>query len=66
MRVIYAAVVEEPLQLENLVQCIEILGGKARVNGTIVSLEYEGDERQNGKLASLFKQYPHHEINRIT
>ncbi|MDO4527039.1 MAG: hypothetical protein Q4B87_03045 [Candidatus Saccharibacteria bacterium] len=65
MRVIYTAVVEEPLQRENLVQCIEILGGTAKIKGYVVTLECKGDKSQNDKFTSLFKQYPHYKINRI-
>lgn len=62
MRVICAAVVENPQQRENLYQCIEILGGVPTVGNNTVCVEYEGENAKAEKFIELFEHYVRHEI----
>lgn len=60
MKVICTAVVDNPLQKENLCQCIEILGGVPTVCNDTVCVEYEGYNTE--KFIELFEHYTRHEI----
>lgn len=57
---ICAAKVIDPMQRENLCQCVSILGATATCSGETVLVEYEGDNAT--KLVELFEHYTGHEI----
>lgn len=62
MKVICAAVVENPTQRENLCECINILKGVPCVTGDTVCVEYDGDKAKAEKFIELFEHYTRHEI----
>lgn len=53
------AVVQEA-QRENLIECINILGGVPVIHRDEVSVEYSGDKEAT--MIELFEQYTRHEI----
>lgn len=55
------AVVENPLQRENLCQCCNIIGVVPRIDGESVVAE-TNDELLSDKLIELFEQYARHTI----
>lgn len=57
---ICTAVIDNPVQRDNLCQCIEILGGKPTESGDTISVEYEGPNTE--KFIELFENYTRHEI----
>lgn len=56
------AVVENTTQQENLIECIEILGGIPKINKDKVSVEYEGIKEECDIFISLFDHYARHNI----
>lgn len=56
------AIVENPTQQENLIECIEILGGKPKIVKDLISVEYEGNEAECDIFMSLFEHYARHNI----
>lgn len=48
-------------QVDNLVQCIRILGGDPQVHGTEVTVEYTGEKEL--AMMDLFSHYTNHEIH---
>lgn len=56
------AVVENPLQRENLCQCIGILNATSSMNGDTVRVEVDYPSPQAEKLIELFEHYTRHEI----
>ena len=59
------AILDNDLQIENLCQCIKILGGKPCVEGCAVNLVYEGNNKTAEKFIDLFEQYPVHGVSAI-
>ena len=62
MHVICTAVVEDKRQIENLRDCIMILGGTPHIAGTSVCVEFAGDMATTNKFIELFSHYVEHEI----
>ena len=58
--VVCHATVDDERKRENLCECINILGGVARINGNDVSVDYEGSNTL--KMVELFEQYFQHGI----
>jgi len=56
------AVVENPRQQENLIECIEILGGTPKIVKDTISVEYEGCDEACDIFMSLFEHYARHNI----
>lgn len=63
MKIRCEAIVENPMQRENLKQCIIILGGKPEVANDKVSVEYEGEKQET--IIELFEHYTRHSITSI-
>lgn len=61
MKLKCSAVVENPVQRDNLCQCIRILGGEPVEYKDKVSVEYEGTDTD--KFIQLFEHYVRHEIH---
>lgn len=59
------AILENDMQMENLCQCIKILGGSPCVDGCEVTLAYEGSKKTADRFIDLFEQYPLHGISTI-
>lgn len=59
------ATVENPRQQENLIECIEILGGTPQLNNDKISLEYDGTDGECDIFMSLFEHYARHNITII-
>lgn len=59
------AFVTNPVQQENLIECIEILGGTPKVVNDKISVEYEGTPEECDIYASLFEHYTRHGITII-
>lgn len=55
------AIVENPLQRENLCQCCNIIGVVPRIDGESVVAE-TNDELLSDKLVEVFEQYTRHTI----
>lgn len=51
--------------IENLCQCVEILGGIPQVSGDTVCIEYEGEKPKAEKFIELFEHYVYHGISII-
>ena len=62
MHVICTAVVENPLQRENLCQCINIVGGVPAISRETVCVDYTGNDQEAEKFVEIFEQYCRHEI----
>lgn len=60
--IICTATLQDRRQIDNLSLCVEILGGKPCIEGSRVSVEYEGDEEKVDQFAKLFEQYSRHGI----
>lgn len=56
------AVVENTTQQENLIECIEILGGSPNIQQDKVSVEYEGIKEECDIFIALFEHYARHNI----
>ena len=56
------AVVDNSLQRENLYECIEIIGGKPKVDKNVVSVKVPYGSEEATKLIMLFEHYWRHEI----
>ena len=65
MLVSCTALIDNEAQIENLCQCIEILGGKPEVDGCSVGVAYEGNQVTAEKFIELFEHYPFHNITVI-
>ena len=52
-------------QIENLCQCVKILGGKPCVKGNDVSVTYDGSNITADKFVELFENYPVHGVSII-
>lgn len=60
MKVQCEAIVENPVQRDNLCQCIGILGGAPVVDKDKVSVVYDGEKGET--MISLFEQHVRHKI----
>ena len=56
------AFVSNPTQQDNLMECIQILGGKPKKAGDKISVEYEGSDEECDIFISLFEHYSRHNI----
>lgn len=56
------ATVQNATQLDNLLECIRILGGDPRHNSNDVVVEYEGTKDECDIFIKLFEHYPEHGI----
>lgn len=56
------AIVENTIQQENLIECIEILGGTPEVKKDKISVEYEGQKEACDIFITLFEHYARHNI----
>lgn len=62
MDIICTAVLDNNKQIQNLCECIEILGGMPCVSGNTVCVEYHGIKAKAEKFIELFEQYARHGI----
>lgn len=62
VHILCTALLDNAMQIENLRQCIVILGGKPCISGNSVCVEYTGNSEKTDKFVELFDQYPHHGI----
>ena len=62
MLVTCTASLDNKLRVENLCQCINILGGKPCVDGYEVKVTYDGNDATAEKFIELFSHYPTHGI----
>lgn len=64
MKLKCSAVVENPVQRENLLECLNIIGVTPNVARDTVYAIYEGEkgDRKAEQLVSLFENYVRHEI----
>lgn len=60
MRLTCTAIVNDTRQIDNLCQCIEIVGAEFSVKGNTVYADFTGDKETGEKLMKLFEQYPVH------
>lgn len=60
MKVQCEAIIENPVQRDNLCQCIGILGGAPVVDKDKISVVYDGEKGET--MISLFEQYVRHKI----
>lgn len=51
------AIVENTTQQDNLINCIEILGGEPKLDHDKISVEYEGSEDECDIFIKLFEHY---------
>ena len=65
MLVVCNALLDNDMQIENLCQCIKILGGNPQVDGCSVSVTFEGATATAEKFVELFEQYPFHGISTL-
>lgn len=63
MRVICTAGGLGKPSIENLCECVNILGGVPCVSGDTVCVEYEGETPKAEKFIELFEQYTCHGIS---
>lgn len=56
------AVVENTTQQENLIECIEILGGNPQIKQDKISVEHEGIKDECDIFIALFEHYARHNI----
>lgn len=56
------AVVENTTQQENLIECIEILGGTPEIHQDKISVEHEGIKDECDIFITLFEHYARHNI----
>ncbi len=57
------AILDNPLQRDNLCKCIEILGGVPNINKEAVSVTLSRDDARADKFIELFEQYVRHEVH---
>ena len=62
MLVYCEAIVENTTQQENLIECIEILGGTPKIKHDKIAVEYEGSSEECDIFMSLFEHYGRHNI----
>lgn len=65
MKIYCTAALDNEMQIMNLCQCIEILGGVPVVNKGNVSVDYEGSNATAEKFIELFEHYSRHGISII-
>ena len=63
MRLTCTAIVDDPRQIDNLCECIDIIGAEYSVKGNAVYADFIGDKKTGDKLIELFDQYPIHGIS---
>lgn len=63
MRVVCEAIVDNPIQRDNLCQCINILGGIPVIHRDKVVVDYEGDKSDT--MVKLFENHVRHTIHII-
>lgn len=59
------ATVENPMQQANLIECIELIGGRAEVKDDKISVDFEGSDGECDLMMSLFEHYTRHNITVI-
>lgn len=59
------AIVENPIQQANLIQCIELIGGTPEIAGDKISVDFKGCEDECEIMMSLFENYVRHNITII-
>ena len=63
MKLFCTAIVSEPQQMDNLCQCVKIIGATPDVHGDTVYVDFAGERETGQKLIDLFQQYPLHGIS---
>ena len=63
MKVFCTAIISEPQQMENLCQCVKIIGAVPDVKGNTIYVDFEGERETGQKLIDLFQHYPLHGIS---
>ena len=66
MKIFCTAIVPEPQQMDNLSQCVEIIGAVPDVRGDTIYVDYQGEREVAMKLMELFQQYPVHGISTLS
>ena len=62
MRVFCVATLDNQAQIDNLCECISIIGGDPKVCLCEVSVEFEGSKDKCELMIELFEQYTRHGI----
>ena len=62
MKVYCSANLDNDLQIQNLCQCIEIVGAKPQIHNCEVSVEYSGNKTRCELLIEIFEHYSRHSI----
>lgn len=62
MKVYCVATLDNKQQIDNLCECIKIIGGTPKVCVTDVEVEFEGSEEKCELIMELFEQYTRHGI----
>ena len=62
MRVFCVATLDNDQQIENLCECITIVGGKPEICFSDVTVEFEGSKEKCELMMELFEQYTRHGI----
>lgn len=62
MKVYCVATLDNKQQIDNLCECIKIVGAEPKVCVGDVSVEYEGDKEKCELLMEIFEQYSRHGI----
>ena len=60
------AIVDHPVQQDNLIQCIELLNGKPEISGNRISVEFDASDGECDIMMSLFEHYGIHNITVLT
>lgn len=63
MKVMCNATVPDEKQMQNLGECISIVGADFYIKGNTVFAEYEGAEEKGELLVDIFRQYPFHGVS---
>lgn len=62
MKIYCVATLDNNQQIDNLCECIKIIGGTPRVSGNDVDVEFEGLDEKCELIMELFEQYTRHGI----
>lgn len=63
MKVICNATVGNDQQMDNLCECVKIVGADFYIKGNTVFAEFEGEQERGELLVDIFRQYPFHGIS---
>lgn len=63
MRVICNATLGDPRQIENLCECIKVVGADYYIKDNTVYAEFDGLREKGELLVSIFRNYPDHGVS---